>query len=274
MKKLTKSLLATSMAALLLLSVCPAALAYWFTDEARAAAIPLTLDVPAPVHIPDPPKPDSGCERKWFMFTPGEDGNYWFAVQAETVDIVPVAWVYNDNGDSLWRGYGSTDESDGIFVSTDGIWTQWIMNSLEEGKTYYIQTSVLSWRDGGDYAIKVTRNAPDTTRRLVAPSKVTLNLHERIYLGELLDGSTLDFYPDLQYYFYDGFSAYSVSYGGALHAHGITDFHIDCFFGAKPGKGYIQVSSRGEIVNIEVTVKYTLWQWFCYIFLGGWIWMK
>ena len=257
MKKTFKKSLSILLAALMLLCLAPSAAAFkWgLTDEGRTSAIPLTLDVPAPVHIPVPERGE-GSESRWFKFTPEEDGDYWFVCKSVALGVSAEWAIYDDKGERPSGG-------DWFSSSPDGLWVQGGRYFLEKGMTYYMGTSVLSWFDGGDYTVTVTRSAQDTTRRLVAPKKLTLNYHERVYLEEILKGSTIDFIPDVM-----GLDS------DILFSNGIHDWYINYFYGTILGTGYLRITSGGETVEIEVTVQYTPLQWFCATFLGGWWWMK
>ena len=271
MKKPIKSLLVMMLATLLLLSVCPATSAYWFTDEARDSAVPLTLDVPMPVYIADPEQ-GKVPESKWFKFTPEEDGEYWYVYRSEALGVLPQVRHYDSAGNPPDFGIG-------FLSSPEGLWVMWVVCTLEAGSTYYLGANVLSWEEGGDYTTTVTRNAPENNPwRLVAPEKVTLKPNERIYIEELLKGSIIRGIP----------SAFEIRSTGVVYSNSPADLSFDYFYGIMPGKGTISIdswlTSEYKTATIEVTIEddtandprcnFTLWQWFCYIFLGGWIWMK
>ena len=261
MKTLSKRVLSLLLSALLPLCLSPlAAASIWgLTDEARAGAIPLALDTPAQVHIPCP-IPGDAPESKWYKFTPEEDGDYWFACHSQTLGVKPYAWVSDETGRE-----GDYIPANHVLSVPDGFWYNAHKHSLEKGKPYYIETTNAYWFSGGDYTLTVTRAAPDTQRKLVAPKKLTLRFHERIYLEQLLNGSVLDNDFDVDNILLD----YKTIYGN-----GATDFHYDYLYAARCGCSHIRLTSGGQTADVQVTVRYTPAQWFCAAFLGGRYWLR
>jgi len=227
-----------------------------------ASAVPLTLNVPAPVSISEPPE-DESPERALFKFTPDADGYYCFksaggksGQELYTIDgdykwfpgIYPYANLYDETGRHL--AYGSRD----YYGATNHYCNFVLYYQLEKGKTYYLET--YTW-NASEYTVTVEL----TVKKLAAPKSLSMNYHQLLDMYDLLEGTT--WHPEQLSYYCDG--------------EVVQRYYDDWynFYAANTGKGTITiVAPDGASVTVEVTVRYSLDQWFCIIFLGGWLWMK
>jgi len=234
---------------------------YVYENWLDAEANPLTLDIPAPASI-RPPEWDQE-PYQLFKFTAEESGCY--ALRSADASF----------GETLWNEEGGCihlPDIDPYVYLIDG--EGWILDYadddlgndecqlnfklyfyLEEGESCFFAVSAYF---GGDFTVVVNHVEPGT---LAVPEELVIDYHEVIRWDDLILEETTWSMNDLDF-----------RTGGKAVGY---DWWYGLFYGAKIGKGFIEFRAPdGATARVKVTVKYTLQQWLCVIFLGGWGWMK
>ena len=229
-------------------------LGYDFTS-----AIPLTLNVAAQVSIPEPME-DEEQEYALFAFTPNESGYYTFKSNGakrgqewydrEISDWIYISgiypWAYLYNADE--RNIGSSNRG---YIAYPNFT---LFCYLEKGETYYLAASAYPF---GDFTVTVSK------AKYVEPKTITINFHDFIDVDALLEGTgfTLD---DVDW-----------DYWGAISRNYNDGPNYGKLYGSEIGWGYIDMRTPdGQYLEFSFQVNYTLKQWFCVIFLGGFVWME
>jgi len=216
----------------------------------------LTLDPPATVSVGE-----VSVDAR-FKFTALQDGYYKFfseggkcggILYSEDGDIIerktidPRAELYDK--DYNWLGYDDDRGGDYNFA---------IYQQLKAGDAVYL--NVYGWAsEPADFTVAVTRLGAERPELKLKNTEIKADYHGYIDVEALLEGTGLtidDVRLECDYEYFSSWWWYNP-------------------FAAKRGTGNIVIEGpNGEIGTVKVKIDYSLTQWLCVIFLGGWAWME
>ena len=197
-----------------------------------------------------------------FEFTAPQDGYYKFfseggrygqILYSEAGDVLerkpvdPRAYLFDKNYDYL----GDDDDSEGNYNFR-------IFQQLKANDVVYLDA--FSYGNAPcSYTVKVIRAGAERPKLNLKKTEIKAVFHEYIDLEVLLEGTGLELWDvqiNYDWEYFDFWWYYNP-------------------FGIKRGTGSITIEGPdGAIGTVKVKIDYSVAQWLCVIFLGGWAWLK
>ncbi|MDR3344397.1 MAG: hypothetical protein LBT21_02200 [Oscillospiraceae bacterium] len=246
-----------------------------------STAVPVTLDTTVDVQLvyDSLQNPISAL----YAFTPAEDGYYKIASDgarsSENYYTREGEWIYFAGVDP-WVAVYDSGENQIAYNDDDYSSLNFrLIRFFEGGETYYIEASAYS--NGSTLApYTFTITSTESQQLKVRTTSVKLDYHGVLDLNWLLEGTTWAL-EDL----YIGINTYNSGifldkllgqYNGSVLVSGWDCNHdYQKLYAQNRGTASIYIEAPdGVAYQVKVEVKYSVVQWLCTIFLGGFVWMK